>query len=386
VTGEPLAPVETVTLCDITLREGQQAPSVAYNLAERLELGRRLDAVGVPYIQAGFVGRDEPTVAALKKAGLRSSVTLLLIGFGGSWKDAVVRSAAAGVDVIEVLVRSGEPQLRSMSISHEDSLRQVADTVGWASQHVPEVWFCPSFASQSEEAHLRNMLAVAKNHGAHHFNIPDSSGVIRPSGMRRLVEIAREATDGATVGVHCHNDFGLAIANTIAGLEAGAVAADVSINGYGERAGICALEELVVALELLYGMRTGVRMDQLTSLSRWAAEAARLPLARSKPVSGEDVFAQKLDIHVRLTDRDGTLLEPYPPSLVGNQRVIRLGVGTGPAGVRKKLRELALGELGDQEVTQVADAVNLLAEERKQVSDADFASLVNERTTFAAQG
>jgi isopropylmalate/homocitrate/citramalate synthase len=364
-----------VRLCDITLREGQQAPSVAYDAAQRVELGRRLDSAGVTEIQCGFVGRDEPTVAALKAAGVKARLTLMLIGFGEAWRDAVLAAAAAGVDVIEVLVRSGEPQLQSMGISHPDSIRQVEATVGWAAKNAPETWFCPSFSSLSQEDHLRRMLSVAQSAGAVRFNMPDSSGVARPSGMRRLVEVALLATAGAPVGVHCHNDFGLAVANTIAGLEAGASAADVSVNGYGERAGNCPLEELVIALELLYGVRTGVAMEKLTELSRWAADATRLPLAHSKPVSGQDVFAQKLDIHVRLTERDGTLLEPYPPKLVGNQRVIRLGLGTGPAAVRKKLTQLGLTEPDDEGVGLLVEAVNTLAEQQKQVSDADLIEL-----------
>lgn len=376
---------ESVRLCDITLREGQQAPSVAYDAAQRVELGRRLDSIGVTEIQVGFVGRDEPTVAAMKAAGVKARLTLLLIGFGDTWRDSVLAAAAAGVDVIEVLVRSGEPQLQSMGISHPDSLRQVEATVGWAAKHVPETWFCPSFSSLSEEDHLRGMLSVAQSAGAVRFNMPDSSGVTRPSGMRRLVAVALSATRGAPVGVHCHNDFGLAVSNTIAGLEAGASAADVSVNGYGERAGICPLEELVIALELLYNVRTGVAMEQLTELSRWAADATRLPLAPSKPVSGQDVFAQKLDIHVRLTEHDGTLLEPYPPNLVGNQRVVRLGLGSGPVAVRKRLGQLGLPELDDQGVRSLVHDVNAMAEKQKQVTDADFRELANKLQLSRAQ-
>ncbi len=367
-----------VKLVDITLREGQQAPSVAFDQAQRLELGRRLDAIGVAEIQCGFVGRDEPTVAALKAAGVKARLNLMLIGFGSQWKDAVVAASNAGTDMIEVLVRSGEPQLQQMGVGHAESLKQVSETVGWAAAHVREVWFCPSFSSLSEEGHLRNMLRTAKSSGAVRFNLPDSSGVARPSGMRRLVQVGLEATDGAPVGIHCHNDFGLAVANTIAGLEAGASAADVSVNGYGERAGNCPLEELTVALELLYDVRTGIAMEKLTELSRWAADATKVPLARSKAVSGEEVFAQKLDIHVRLTDKDGTLLEAYPPGLVGNSRRICLGLGTGPVAVRKKLGLLGLPVPDDDTVQKLADEINRLAETRKQISDSEFVEMVRQ--------
>ena len=365
-----------VDLHDITLREGQQAADVALSLEEQVELGLALGKAGVPYMQAGFAGQDDATVTALKAAGTASRVSVLAVAFRPDWKACIESAAAAGADVLEVLVRSSDAQLAAMGITREDSLRQVDDAVGAAVASGAEPWFIASFGTLADEDHLLRMYAAAHEAGAKRFVIADTTGIATPAAIAYLVGRVREGTGGASVGVHCHEDFGLANALTLAAVEAGADLAEVSVNGYGERAGNCSLSQLALALELLYERPAGIDLRQLTALERLASRLSRVPLAASQPVSGDNVFAQKLDIHVMLTRENPGLLEPFPPDLVGNERVLRLGRGTGPVAVATKAVELGHPEPSD--AVAIAEQVRAIAvREKRAVTEAEFLALVN---------
>jgi len=173
-----------------------------------------------------------------------------------------------------------------------------------------------------------------------------------------------------------HDDFGLAVANALAGLRAGASVADVSVLGLGERAGNAPTEELATALEGLYGINTGVRLEKLHALAQLVSRIAGVPIPAHKAVVGEDVFAQKLEMHVQVTSRDPSLHEPFSPEVVGHRRILKLGSGTGPVAVRAKLQELGLN-VPEGEIPTLVRWVNHQALQRHQtVPDAEFAAEV----------
>jgi isopropylmalate/homocitrate/citramalate synthase len=190
--------------------------------------------------------------------------------------------------------------------------------------------------------------------------------------MRRL------AGEQAGVRVHMHNDFGLGVANTLAGIEAGADWVEVTVNGLGERAGNCPLEELVVALEALYGIQVGVRTESLFILCKLVEQMSGVAIAPMQPVVGGDVFSNKLEIHVKAASTDPTLMEPYDPAVVGNRRTIRLGRGTGPTGVLMKLQELNLALPAELIDTAVQRVNQRAVANKKGVSDSEFRQLVGE--------
>ncbi len=362
-----------ITIQDITLREGQQAADVALALDEKRELAERLVAAGITRIQAGDAGSDDQTVRALKGIpDLQASA--LLVAFRDDWRTAAASVAAAGVDVIMVLYRIAPSQLAAMGISQRDALARIREAVALSKELVPTVSFDPSFVTMAEPAFLEAAYTTAAEAGSDHFGIADSTGVATPERIGELVKLVRGVTGGGSVGVHCHDDFGLALANTLAGIAAGAVLADASILGLGERAGNCCIEELALTLEELYGIDTGVRLDQMTALAQYLSRAARVPIPPAKAVVGADVFSQKLDMHVALTRSDPSLLEPYSPALVGNRRRLRLGIGTGPIAAQAKLAELGLPAVDDATAQRLATWVNAVAlAEKRAVSDDEFA-------------
>jgi isopropylmalate/homocitrate/citramalate synthase len=332
-------------------------------------------------VQAGYAGADDETIAALKRALPGLELSALLIAFRPGWEAAAESAATAGVDVLMVLFRVAPGQLRAIGYSEEQAL----DTIGRAVEHSLRVatWASldPSFVTLADERFLRAVYRAGAQAGARHFGIADSTGVASPERIVSLVGLVRETT-GGEVGVHCHDDFGLALANTLAGIGAGATLADASLLGLGERAGNCATEELAVALELLYGSGTGIDLEQLTPLAEHLSQVTGFPISTSKAIVGGDAFSQKLDMHVALTRSDPTLLEPFPPERVGNRRRLRLGLGTGPVAVAAKLEQLGLSAVEPGRAQELADAINEIARRRKTgVSDDEFAALVQAQSS-----
>lgn len=373
--GDGFAPA--VQIADITLREGEQASGIAFTRAEKVRLAARVAELGAAMVQVGFAGRDDDVVAAVRAASVPTRLAVVLVGFRGNWRLAAESAARAGADEIQVLFRGADRQLEAMGISREQALSLVAEQVGHCVQVVPAVTFHPSFVTVADEAFARELYAVADDAGATRFGVMDTLGVARPEAIAHLVGVARAATGDGAVDVHCHNDFGLAVANTIAGLRAGASRADTSVNGYGERAGNCPFDELAVALELLYGVETGIDLAGLTALDEEISGMAAATLPPMKAVGGRDAFSQKLDIHVQLAKVDPSLMEPFSPGLVGNRRQLRLGRGTGPHGAREKAAQLGLEPPDEAAAALLAEAINERAlASKRAVTDDEFRDML----------
>ena len=371
-----------VVIQDVTLREGQQAAEIAFTQDEKVDIARRIAGAGVRRLQAGYAGSDDDTIARLKLSVPELELSALLIAFRDDWATAAEGACAAGVDVLMVLFRIAPGQLAAMGFSEEQALDRIATSVQRAAELVPVVSFDPSFVTIAEQSFLERAYETARRAGAHHYGFADSTGVASPERVGELVTLIRAVTDDGDVGVHCHDDFGLGLANTIAGLAAGATLADASVLGLGERAGNCALEELAVALKMLYGVETGVHLDRLTELAEYVSDVSGWQISPAKSIVGHDAFSQKLDMHVALTRKDPALLEPFAPALVGNQRRLRLGVGTGPLAVEAKLGELSLPPLDEARARALAAWINDVARERKTgVTDAEFRDRVRATDT-----
>ncbi|MHB8489374.1 MAG: LeuA family protein [Candidatus Dormibacteria bacterium] len=367
-----------VVIQDVILREGQQAAEIAFTMDEKVELSRRIAGAGVRRLQAGYAGSDDDTIAAIKRAVPELELSALLIAFRDDWSSAAEGACAGGVDLLMVLFRIAPGQLAAMGFSEEQALDRIATAVQRAAQLVPVVSFDPSFVTIAEQSFLQRAYETARDAGAHRYGLADSTGVASPERVSELVTLIRAVTCDGEVGVHCHDDFGLGLANTIAGLASGATLADASVLGLGERAGNCALEELAVALKMLYGVETGVHLERLTALAEYVSDISGWQISPAKSIVGHDAFSQKLDMHVALTRKDPALLEPFAPALVGNQRRLRLGVGTGPLAVEAKLAELSLPPLDGTQHRALAAWINDVARDRKTgVTDAEFRDRVH---------
>lgn len=365
-----------VTIVDVTLREGQQAAEVAFSVEESVEVARALERIGVPVVQVGYAGEDDATLRAVRAACPSLRLAALVVGWKPDAERAMRSAREAGADVCSILFRSTDAHLANLDLTRDQAIHRVAQLAALATADGwPEVIFGPSFSTMSDPELLFALYGAALDSGATVISLADSLGVARPDAVRRFVAQMRERAGDRGVRVHMHDDFGLALANTLAAVEAGADWVEVSVNGLGERAGNCALEQFVTAMQGLYGIDAGVRASGLGDVARLVARLTGVPIPPMSPVTGENVFANKLEIHVRAAASDPSLMEPYDPALVGNRRWIKLGRGTGPTGVRTKAAQLGIS-LDDATVTRLVAEINRRATRTKRaVGDDEFLEL-----------
>lgn len=356
-----------IRVCDVTLRDGEQAVDAAFSLPHKVRIAKALTEMGVHQVQVAIAGGDGPqAVRAIKESGVSTPLEVLVPLFTPTWHRDVEEIAAAGADAVQLLMRTSPEVLQQMGVPLERVIPRVVEGVDRAKQAgVPTVTMASSFATQTRTSFLVDVLGAAVSAGADRVGICDTTGIGTPSGIRALTQaIVTSVT--VPVAVHCHDDFGLAVANTLAGLEAGATWAEVTVNGLGERAGNTSLAELVMALGVLYSADTGVRTERLVGLAGLVSAFTRRSLPPDQPIVGENAFAQKLDIHVQVAARNPELFEPFDPASVGNRRSIVVGKGSGVfalgavlAGLGKMLDDAQLTAL----VRWVRDEAELLGRE-----------------------
>jgi isopropylmalate/homocitrate/citramalate synthase len=315
-------PPTTLLINDVTLREAEQGSGVVFPLATKLAIANALVSLGVRQFQVGYPGRfarDREAAHAVVREVPNATVEVVALAFVEDWKSEIDACASTGAQIIHITNRSSERLRRISGASREAALERTAAAIHHAKSMAHTVTFAPSDATRTEVDFLAELWTVAANAGADRVYVADSVGVATPDVMAFLVKAAREAT-GLPVGVHCHNDFGLAVANTVAGVMAGATVADVAVNGLGDRAGNAPLEEVAAALTLLYDIHTGIDLAALTRTSLLLAAASGRPLTPNKPVTGPGVFTHVLPTHIEAIGKDTRSLQPYEPELVGNEQ------------------------------------------------------------------
>jgi isopropylmalate/homocitrate/citramalate synthase len=317
--GGARRPPDGLLVNDVTLREGEQSDGVSFSQDVKVELALALEAAGIRQVQVGYPGRfarDGEATRAVRAALNAAAVEVVALAFVPDWEQEVDACLESGADVITVVYRASDRLHRLLGVTRAEALRRTSDAVGRAVGDAI-VAFVPSDSTRADAEFLVELWKSAADAGAQRIYVADSMGAGTPELISWLVARARASTR-LPVGVHCHNDFGLVVANTLAGVTAGAEILDVSVNGLGDRAGNAPLEEVVAALALLYGADTGINLAALTPLSLRFAEAAGRPLHPNKPITGSAVFTHTLPTHVQAIEADSRSIQPFEPELVGN--------------------------------------------------------------------
>lgn len=365
-----------VVICDCTAREGAQAAEVDFPPDVKVELICLLDQAGVPQAQVGYPGKwpsDGEVVRRLRDRGVRLRLEVIAQVFGPHWRDEVDAGVSCGPDILDIQVPCSDARLRLLhGMTREEMRQRVAAAVRYARGRVPVVRFAPTDTTRADLDYVRALYHTALDAGADRLTIADTAGAMFPPAMRWMVDtLTREFS--VPFQVHCHNDLGLALANTLAAAEAGATVLDASVNGLGERSGHTSLDELVVALEVFYEVPTGVRADLLYHLSHQVAGWAGVPVPPHKPLVGDQAFAHKLEGHVQGVTAYPPLYEPVPPEAVGNRRRIAVGAYTGTHALRAKLRALGV-EVTESQARRILDALAQVWQAAGTVSDAALLS------------
>ena len=383
-----------VFVFDTTLRDGEQSPGASMNLTEKLEVARALDLLGVDVIEAGFPitsPDDFEAVRAIARHVKRPTVA----GLARCVPKDIDRAAEAVRDAakprIHVFLGTSpihrKHQLRK---SRGQVLQMSVASVERAGAAVRDVQFSPMDATRTEPDFLVEVVGAVIDAGATTVNIPDTVGWATPDGFRRAIEHLFEQVPNiakAVIAVHCHDDLGLAVANSLAAVRAGARQVECTVNGIGERAGNAALEEIVMALKTrsdeFHGCRTGIRTERLHSVSRLVSRVTGLVVARNKAVVGENAFAHESGIHADGYLKERTTFEIMDPRAVGlkTSRLV-LGKHSGRHQFRRRLKELGFRLTPKKVDALFFGPFKELADRKKEVFDEDIEALVeNELVT-----
>jgi isopropylmalate/homocitrate/citramalate synthase/4-hydroxybenzoate polyprenyltransferase len=381
--GQPELP-PTFVISDTTLRDGEQAPGVAFTPAEKLAVARELAALGVPLIEAGF-----PAVSAEELAAVRDIVDADL--------DAVIqviaRPASADIDLavssgaqsIAIFIGTSDSHIeRKLRLSRPEVLRRIDRAVGYAKAAGRQVVLAAEDATRTDLAFLAEVAGTAAAAGADAIGLADTVGIATPWSIQRLVS-AVAADCPLPVAVHCHNDLGLATANSVAALAAGASGAQCSLLGIGERAGNASLEEVAIAIEVAWGRTTGLDLRGLPPLAERVAVLTGQAVMPGRPVVGRNAFLHESGLHTSGIIRDPATYEPYPPELVGRERAIAVGKHSGSAGVRHVLAGRGI-ELADDELAALLDAVKTRGYRGTPLYEDELAELARSRQRVAVPG
>jgi 2-isopropylmalate synthase len=384
-----------VLIFDTTLRDGEQSPGCSMTQPEKLRVARALAELGVDVIEAGFPAASRGDWEAVREIA-REVHGPIIAGLARCNREDIDKawSAVREADRPRLhvfLATSAIHREHKLGMAKEQIIHTAAEGVRYARSLCADVEFSPEDASRTELDFLREVVEAVIDAGATTVNVPDTVGYTVPEEFHEVFDYLQKNVRGAervTFSVHCHDDLGMAVANSLAAVRAGARQVECTINGIGERAGNCSLEEIVMALktrESLFGLHTGVDTRRLFPTSRLLSSITGMPIPRNKAVVGENAFAHESGIHQHGMLKHHSTYEIMRPEDVGLSRThLVLGKHSGRAALRERIKELGF-ELSDAELARVFEDFKALADKKKEMFDGDIEALVL-KAEFGASG
>lgn len=361
-----------VRFLDTTLRDGEQTPGVSLDREEKVAIARALDALGVQVIEAGSAMTSEGERRSIK-AIAACNLDAEICSYVRALPQDIDTALSCDVDSVHLVVPASDLHIeRKLRSDRESVMRKAVEVTEYAKDHGLVVELSGEDASRADLGYLTSLYTAGIRAGADRLCFCDTVGVLTPETAYEI--FGRLSNLGAPISIHCHNDFGMATANTVAALRGGAAQAHVTINGIGERAGNTSLEEVVMTLESLYKVKTGIKCQDIYQLSRIVSRMTGLPVAPNKAIVGENAFTHEAGIHVHGLLADTSTYEPISPESVGRKRRIVLGKHAGRASVELALKEFGVGTTEDQ-LVQIVARVKELGDKGKRVSDADLQTI-----------
>lgn len=387
-----------VRIFDTTLRDGEQSPGATMTSAEKMRVARALSKLGVDVIEAGFPAASPEDFAAVRAiaAEVGSEDGPIVCGLARAMRGDIERcwdavSVASKPRIHTFLATSPIHRESKLGMTKAQVLERITEMVGFARSLCADIEFSPEDAGRTEPEFLHEAVAAAIAAGATTINIPDTVGYTQPAEFGAIISGILENVPAARdiiLSVHCHDDLGLAVANALAGLHAGARQAEVTINGLGERAGNTAVEELIMALETrkdFYGLEHGINTKEIWSTSRLVSEVTGIDVPPNKAVVGKNAFAHESGIHQDGMLKNQETYEIMRPETVGAPRSeLVMGKHSGRRALKSRLADLGFPLEGDA-LDQAFVRFKALADRRKYVVDEDLIALVRDESERAQE-
>ncbi len=379
---------ERVLIFDTTLRDGEQSPGATMSLSEKIEIASLLDEMGVDIIEAGFPiasDGDFEAVSEISKVMKRASVCGLArankVDIERCWRAVEFAAKPRIHTFIGTSPLHREFQVR---LSKEEVLDKISETVQYARTLCEDVQWSPMDATRTEMDYLIKVVRVAIESGASTINIPDTVGYTAPKESAEIIKDLRKAIpeiEGVIISTHCHNDLGMATANSLAAVEAGARQIECTINGLGERAGNTALEEIVMALKVrqdIMPFSTSLDTKKLIQASRLVSTVSGFPVQFNKAIVGKNAFSHESGIHQDgMLKHSGTFEIMRPEDIGLTETNLVMGKHSGRAALRKKVSDLGFN-LGDNQLQDLFVRFKALADRKKEVYDEDLLALLSD--------
>jgi 2-isopropylmalate synthase len=365
-----------IRIFDTTLRDGEQSPGVSITPEQKVQIAIKLDQLGVDAIEAGFpiVSQGEiQAIKSIKKAGLNAEIC----GLARALVHDIDTVITCDLNYVHTFIATSDIHMQyKLKMSPEQVIQNAVQAVEYAKSHGLQIEFSAEDATRSDIAFLTKVFKAVGEAGADRIDIPDTVGYATPEFISHLVRTIRENIS-VPISLHCHNDFGLAVANSIAGIIAGATCAHVTVNGLGERAGNASLEEFVMALQCLYKKEHNIHTKLLYETSKSVSNIMGMAVQANKAIIGENAFGHESGIHTHGILNNPLTYEPIDPEMVGRKRWLQAGKHAGSHGIRAMLRDFGI-ECTDLQLHKIVEKQKILADKGKSISTSELLSIAGE--------
>lgn len=360
-----------IEVCDVTLRDGEQTPGVAFSKEQKMSIAQHLDDIGVEVIEAGFPvvsEAEKDVVKSIANMGLDARICCLC----RSTQKDVETAIDCDVDFVSIFLAMSNLHLKYKYHKELDEMLEVAmNAVEYAKDHGVGVRFAAEDATRTPIPRLIEAFKMAEERNADYVSIADTIGILNPTTATYLVDQIYNAIDTkkTKICMHCHDDLGLAVANTLAAAEAGAFQIHTTVNGIGERAGNAALEEILMNLRVQYGIER-YDLHSLVDLSNEVKAASKIDVAINKAVVGQNAFSHESGIHVAAILENPRTYELFLPEMVGGKRNLIVGKHTGTKALAGIIKDIGY-ELEEDNFTALFDQIKIITETEQRCVERD---------------